>query len=252
MTDESKPSVPSESKPVVSRGPRTLRPMLMVARLEAPSVEIVKRMIDDSIAVEKTGLEGAVCLDARWARSKKASAIGSYEQTDQQLYQLADRLKQHTKLKLKLETTEKLLQRGDCPAPVALYCGWYALAHYVDAFEFSQGAVAWHIASMEAVYLKKGKFWCPNLLSHGCAATLGATFEPYLSAFPNPDEFYSLLLTGKYPLVECFYRTMPFCSWALTLVGDPLYTPYRQNPQLTNEQMPLFLKPLLKEQNPRR
>ena len=238
---ESTPSAPSEPAAVVSRGPQTLRPMLMVARLEAPSVEIVKRMIDDAIAIEQTGLEGAVCLDARWSRKKKATAFGSYEQTDQQLYQLADRLKQHTKLTLKLETTEKLLQRADCPAPVALYCGWYALAHYVDAFEFSRGAVAWHIASMEAVYLKKGKFWCPNLLSHGCAATLGATFEPYLSAFPNPDEFYSLLLTGKYPLVECFYRTMPFSSWALTLVGDPLYTPYRKNPQLTDKQLPVTL-----------
>src|SRR5258705_1880591 len=48
----------------------------------------------------------------------------------------------------------------------ALYCGWYSLANYVDCCRFVPGAVAYHIASAEAVTLRnpQTKQWCKNLL----------------------------------------------------------------------------------------
>jgi hypothetical protein len=49
--------------------------------------------------------------------------------------------------------------------------------------------------------------------------------EPYLSAFPNPEEFFLELIEGKC-LVEAFYHSQPFCSWQMMLIGDPLYTPF--------------------------
>jgi hypothetical protein len=45
--------------------------------------------------------------------------------------------------------------------------------------------------------------------------------------FPKPAEFFGLLATGEYTLVECYARTMLFCSWMTVLVGDPLYTPFK-------------------------
>jgi uncharacterized protein (TIGR03790 family) len=63
------------------------------------------------------------------------------------------------------------------------------------------------------------------MLTHGVTATLGPVAEPYLSAFPNPKEFLLELLDGK-TLVEAFFRTQPFCSWQMLLIGDPLYTPF--------------------------
>ena len=91
------------------------------------------------------------------------------------------------------------------------------------------GAVAWHLASSEAVTLrnKDSKVWCPNLLKKGVCATLGPVAEPYTVGFPKPAEFFGLLATGEYTLVECYARTMLFCSWMTVLVGDPLYNPYK-------------------------
>ena len=235
-----------EEVQIANEDPQPMRPVLMVARLEAPTVDIVKRCVDQAIATEKTGLSGTVYLDARGGRPSGTPNVGSYEKLDQSLHDLAARLKNNTALDVQFETTEALLQKKDCPEPAALYCGWYSLANYVDAFEFVPGAVAYHVASMEAVSLKAGKYWCPNLLSHGACATFGATFEPYLSAFPEPDEFYSLLLTGRYTLIECYYYTKPFNSWAMTFVGDPLYNPFQKNPILKMEQLPQTLKQFFK------
>jgi len=39
-------------------------------------------------------------------------------------------------------------------------------------------------------------------------------------------------VTGKYTLVECYYRTALFTSWMTVLVGDPLYNPYAKTPKL--------------------
>jgi hypothetical protein len=64
------------------------------------------------------------------------------------------------------------------------------------------------------------------MLRDGITATLGAVAEPYLSAFPEPAAFFQELYNGSC-LVEAYYRTNPFNSWQLLLIGDPLYTPFK-------------------------
>lgn len=231
----------SEMEETEFQVPPPLRKVLLVARLEGPSVETVLKLIDDSIAAEKKGLEGTVYLDARKTRPARAGA-GQMDKMDQSLNDLAIRLQRNTDLVVKLDTEEALFTREACDSPCALYCGWYSVRNFQDIFTFSPGAVAYHVASFEAESLKTGPFWCPNLLEHGAAATLGPTFEPYLAAFPEPDEFYSLVLTGKFTMAECFYFTLPFHSWAMTYVGDPLYSPYRAKPRLKMEELPVKLQ----------
>ena len=101
---------------------------------------------------------------------------------------------------------------------------------YVDAFDFVDGAVGFHIASFEAVNLRdpNSSNWCPAMLVDGITATLGAVAEPYLQAFPQPKEFFEELYNGKC-LVEAYYRTNPFNSWQLVLIGDPLYRPFKEH-----------------------
>ena len=129
---------------------------------------------------------------------------------------------------VELDDKEPVLKPGAAKG-VALYCGWYSHANFVDCCEYECGAVAWHLASSEAVTLRDGnsKVWCPNLLKKGVCATLGPVAEPYTIGFPKPAEFFGLLATGEYTLVECYARTMLFCSWMTVLVGDPLYNPYK-------------------------
>jgi len=44
---------------------------------------------------------------------------------------------------------------------------------------------------------------------------------------PLPLDFFKELFEGRC-LAEAFYRTNPFNSWQLVLIGDPLYTPFRK------------------------
>lgn len=213
---------------------------LMVSRLEAPTFDLAKKLVDTAIATEKTGLTGKVYLDARGMKfNPETDKRGSYGAYDQSLRDLAERLKKHTKLEVVLNDEAKLFQEGDCPK-AALYCGWYSLAKYIDAFDWRPGAVGYHLASSEAATLRTpgSKVWCNAMLEDGICATIGPVQEPYLASFPLPDDFFSLLLTGRYTLVEAYYRTKPFNSWAMVLVGDPLYNPFRNKPLLGEDALP--------------
>ncbi len=208
---------------------RASRPVLMVSRLDGPSPAVVRRIIDESVAVERRGLTGKVYIDAHGLPAK--DSYGAY---DRKLRDLARFLSDRTTLDVTLDKKPALFAPGDCPQ-TALYCGWYSLAKYVDAFAFVPGAVGFHIASSEAVSLTDPakRYWCKELLRDGVDATLGPVAEPYLHAFPDPRDFFGLLLTGKYSIVECYYYSIPMNSWMMLLVADPLYRPFAANPQLT-------------------
>lgn len=206
-------------------------PTLMVARLDAPTLPLVKAMIDTAVKVEQRGLQGKVYFDARGIgkRDKPDVAPGSYADFDRALLAAADGIQREYGLEVQLNEQPALFQPGDCP-DAALYCGWYSLAKYVDAFDWAPGAVAYHLASGEAKTLhdEDSEVWCKRLLEDGVCATLGPVYEPYLVAFPRPNEFFALLLRGDLTLVECYYRTKPFNSWMMTLIGDPLYRPFKE------------------------
>jgi len=204
---------------------------LMVGRLDGPTPEIAKRLVDDALAVEQTGLSGTFYIDARGLPDKPDS--GGYGRFDGHLRNLYDILKEQTSLPVVLDNKPTLFPQGSCPQ-AALYCGWYSLREYVDAFTWKQGAVAFHVASSECTTLRRhgSNVWCKRLLEKGVAATLGPVAEPYLNSFPLPDEFFLLLLTGKLPLLEVYFRTIPYLSWRQVLIGDPLYNPFREKPVL--------------------
>jgi uncharacterized protein (TIGR03790 family) len=197
---------------------------LMVCRLDGPTEDIVLGLIDKAIAAERTGLTGNAYIDTRGR--KKDNVPYSFGYFDQSLRDLALLLRFRTHMPVKEESTEKLFGAGECPA-TAIYCGWYSLTKYVDAFDFVDGAVGYHISSLEATQLRdiNSTQWCPAMLRDGITATLGAVAEPYLHSFPEPKAFFLELLDGRC-LVEAFYASKPFNSWRLVLIGDPLYRPF--------------------------
>src|SRR5262249_3984395 len=217
---------------------------MIVARLEAPSFERARQLVDAAIAVEREGLSGKFYIDCRGLPAEMTP--GSTGDYDQNLRDLAALVKEHTRVDVVVENTGNLFQPAECP-DAALYCGWYSLANYVDAFTWKRGAVAYHIASSEADTLRKpaSNVWCKKLLEPGACGTLGPTFEPYLVAFPKPLEFFSLLLTGKLALAEVYAYTLPHTSWVMVLVGDPLYNPFKNSPQLDVHDLPQALRELV-------
>jgi len=199
----------------------------MVSRLDGPDAKTVKRIIDDSIKAEEKGLSGIAYFDARWPDPghKKLSAYALY---DRSIHLAAERVKKSRRLPVVLDEKQELFKPGAC-SDAALYCGWYSLANYVDAFQWKPGSIGYHIASSECSTLKRknSNVWCKKMLEKGIAATIGPVSEPYVNAFPLPELFFGLLVDGNLTLAECYLISTPYLSWKMVLVGDPLYRPFK-------------------------
>ncbi|MGA2265593.1 MAG: TIGR03790 family protein [Phycisphaerae bacterium] len=211
-------------------------PVLLTARIDGPSKADAMRIIHDSVQTEKTGLTGTFYIDAGGPERAK--------HYDDVLRALAQFVRTRTRIPVVLDESSAVFPPDSCPN-AALYVGWYSLQKYVPAFQWIPGSVGWHIASFEAMHLRdpNSPEWCPQMIRNGIAATLGAVDEPTLNTMPQPTDFFALLLTGQYTVAECYWRSVPTTSWRLTLIADPLYNPFKANPQIQLQDLPAGLAP---------
>ena len=220
-------------------------PILMVSRLDAPTADLAKGLVDQALQAERSGLQGTVYFDARGLKAKDAT--DTYGVYDQSLRDAAEVVKQQSDYRVVLDDAEATLSKPGAAPDVALYIGWYRLRSYEDAFTFKPGAIGYHMASAEAITVhdRGERGWCKNALERGITATLGSVGEPYLDAFPEPARFTTLLLTGKYSLAEVYYLTSRYVSWRMVLFGDPFYNPMRGRSRPTADSADLFAGPSL-------
>lgn len=220
---------------------------LMVMRLDAPQAGQVREMIMGSKVAERKGLSGRVVIDSRGMDLKSVNAADrGYAPYDEKLRRLAELVRAKTKLSLIHDDGPEVLGPA-VGKDVALYCGWYKLRNYVPSCTFMPGAVGFHIASFEMISLRNPgeKGWCRGLLNDGIASTLGAVDEPTLGAFPDPEEFFGVLMTGRLTLAETYWLTNPLVSWKMTMIGDPLYRPFAAKPALRVEDLPPKIREIL-------
>lgn len=205
--------------------------VLMVSRLDASTPELVKGLIHTASEVENKGLSGKIYLDARGKTGE-----GPYSKFDEEIRRTAQILRRGL-MTVVLDDQPELFE--DAP-DAALYCGWYRLGKYKDAFRWAKGAVGYHVASAEAVSLHNpnARYWAKSMIENGVIATLGPVAEPYLQAFPPPSLFFPLLMSGKYTLAEVFAMTNPYLSWRMVLIGDPLYNPFKNTPAYVSPNLP--------------
>jgi uncharacterized protein (TIGR03790 family) len=201
--------------------------VLMVSRLDGPDLDTVYRIINDSLTAEREGLIGTAYFDARWKEPNERKLSG-YKLYDGSLHKAARVVEK--RMQVVLNDTEELFAPDVAPS-AALYCGWYSLAKYVDSFTWVRGAIGYHIASSECATLKKkdSEVWCLKMLEKGVAATIGPVYEPYVTGFPLPELFFGVLTEGYMNLGESFLVSLPYLSWQMVLIGDPLYTPFSPN-----------------------
>jgi uncharacterized protein (TIGR03790 family) len=197
--------------------------IMLAARLDAPTGTMVRRMIEDSLAVEKTGLWGRCYVDGRGLPPG-----GGLSEGDGWLNKIATQI---TPFALPtIYDNAPALFAADYPmTEAALYFGWYseqpagALAD--EHFHFEPGAVACHIHSFSATSVRDPvHWWVGPLLSKGAAAVLGNVYEPYLALTTHLDIFADRLCSGM-TFAESAYAATPGLSWMDTFVGDPLYRP---------------------------
>jgi uncharacterized protein (TIGR03790 family) len=224
-------------------------PTMMVMRLDAPQAGMVREIILSSLRAERDGLRGKVVLDSRGIDAGgDQGKFGNYGWYDQSIRDLAQFIRTRTKLPLLHDDSPELLAPKSADH-VALYCGWYSVRNYVPSVQLAPGAVGFHVASFELVSLKNPgeRGWVPGLIRDGIAATLGPVDEPYLAAFPRADEFFPLLLTGRLTLAEVYWRTTPYTSWMISMIGDPLYRPFQKDPAVLPEALPASLCKVLEK-----
>ena len=219
-------------------------PILMTSRLDGRDPQQVRDLIAAGIATERQGLEGSIVVDSRGIpAARNDGSPDGYGVFDERLRGLAGFLRRNTALKVVHDDRPEVIappgERG-----VAVYVGWYSLTSYVRAFDFERGAVGYHVASFEMRSLRNPDLpgWVRGLLDDGVVATCGPVSEPFLHAFPPPDEFVPLLLTGQVTLGEAYWRTVPLVSWKMGLIGDPLYRPFAAKPALQPDALPAPLR----------
>lgn len=197
---------------------------VIAARLDGPTPEAVRSLIDGALFGERYGLLGRAYFDLR----------GTIEPG----YVLGELWIQEAYHRMMREGFECVIQgepevwRSSYPMEeAAFYLGWYA-EHVSgpftrDDFRFAPGAVAYHLHSGAAATLRSdARHWVGPLVARGAAASMGGVHEPFLVYTPQLHLFTSALCTG-HSFGESLYLAQSALSWQIAVVGDPLYRPFR-------------------------
>jgi uncharacterized protein (TIGR03790 family) len=197
--------------------------LLMVARLDGPSAEAVRRMVLDGIRAEQEGLWGWGVTDLRSIRE------GTYKLGDDWIRMAASAMRQKG-IPVLSDDLPETMQEGFPLTDVSAYYGWYSGSidgPFADPqSRFQPGAVAFHLHSSSAASLRDpNRGWTAPLLMHGAAASLGNVYEPYLGFTTDLGTLACELVSG-HNLAESYYAAQPVLSWMSVLVADPLYRPY--------------------------
>lgn len=193
--------------------------LILTARIDAPSFATCKRMIEDAIAVEETGLWGRAYVDI----------ANKFPQGDQWLEEVV-KANAATGIPTVIDRFNDTLPKNYPMTDATMYYGWYdwnvSGPFLNERFQFRKGAVAMHLHSFSAEQLANGtKNWSGPLLERGAAVTIGNVYEPYLHLTHDFSILHKRLLAG-HSWVEACWMAMPVTSWQGVVLGDPLYRPF--------------------------
>lgn len=205
-----------------NRNRDALTDILRVTRLDGPSVDAVKRMLDSARNGELNGLRGRAYVDED-GRSGSFQVGNTWMANTAALFRKLGFSTSH-------DTAPKTFSADDrFDAPV-LYAGWYAGdcngPFTLPGFKFPDGAVAAHLHSFSAASIRSPtKGWVGPFVDRGVACTFGNVSEPYLRLTHEFDAFFEALSLG-WNFADAAYYALPGLSWQGVAVGDPLYRPF--------------------------
>jgi uncharacterized protein (TIGR03790 family) len=217
--------------------------ILLVTRLDGPSAEIARGLVDSALRAETNGWWGRAYCDARGLDDPNFKLgedwmIGAYE-----LCRIAG-------LDSVLDTNAATFPAGFPMSQVAFYAGWYdanVSGPFADGtVEFMPGAFAYHLHSFSAASLRtRDRHWASPLLARGAACTMGSVYEPYLSGTPDIGVFTARWLLNNFTFGEAAYAAQQALSWQTTVVGDPLYRAFAWHPHLLHLKLENLARPEL-------
>jgi len=201
--------------------------VLLVARLDGPTPAIARGLVDKALEAEANGLWGRAYFDLRNATDP---GLRMGDEWIRNAAEFCRRLGFETVV----DQNGATFPAGFPMSQIAFYAGWYD-EHASGPFarptvEFMPGAFAYHLHSWSAVSLRStNRNWVGPLLAKGVTATMGCVFEPYLVGTPDVGVVISRLVYPGFSFGEAACAGQGFLSWETTVVGDPLYRPFKRN-----------------------
>lgn len=193
--------------------------LVLTCRIDAPTFDTCKHMIQDALDAEKTGLWGRAYVDI----------ANKYPQGDEWLNAIVI-ANRSAGIPTSVDRFDDTLPMNYPMMDASLYYGWYdwnlSGPFLNPAFRFRKGAVAMHLHSFSADQLSDpAKNWSAGLLEKGAAVTIGNVFEPYLGLTHYFEILHKRLLAG-HTWVEACWMSIPVTSWQGVILGDPFYRPF--------------------------
>ena len=217
--------------------------LLLVARLDGPTPEIANGLVDKAMAAESNGFWGRAYFDARGLQTNDPYYSGD-------LWILAGAQVCRAKgFDVETDTNNATFPASYPLSQIAIYAGWYdwdASGPFAQpTVEFMPGAFAYHLHSFSADTLRSTTHnWCGPLLAKGATCTMGCVYEPFLQYTPNVA-FFLEAFCSSYSFGEAAWAAQPALSWQTTVIGDPLYQPFKKTPQELHAQLAREHNPLI-------
>ena len=215
-------------------------PYYFVTRLDGPSVDIAKGLVDKAMTANQSLLSQiglyTSYVDGRYGIL--AEDGGGYHSANNSILRVADEIANMGWNCIKDQHDERFgnAATGVTVAANAIwYAGWYT-SGYEDAFDWKTGAVGFHLYSGSAANIRatSSQSWCAGMLSKGITATAGAVAEPFTQGYIMMDVFFNrfLSLNYKFNFADACYAanamtTSRSTDWMMMMIGDPLYTPFK-------------------------
>jgi uncharacterized protein (TIGR03790 family) len=217
--------------------------LLLVARLDGPTFEIANHLVDKAMEAESNGYWGRAYFDARGL-----DKTNTYFQGDAWILAAAEICRLQG-FDVEVDTNAETWRATAPMSHIAFYAGWYADSvngpFLEKQVEFMPGAFAYHLHSFSADSLRTTNHnWCGPLLALGATCTMGCVYEPYLQFTPNLPFFAQSLCNG-WTFGESAWASQVAVSWQITVIGDPLYQPFKKAPAVLHAELERKHSPLV-------
>ena len=227
--------------------PAVLNPtngILLVARLDGPTAEIARGLVDKALQAERDGLWGRAYFDARGL-----AKTNSYFAGDEWILGAAQ-ITRALGFDTVVDDQPETFPASFPMSQIGLYAGWYTGdadgPFALPKVEFMPGAFAYHLQSFSAATIRSASAqWCGPLLAKGATCTMGCVNEPYLALTPNVAMFMERFTIGQFTFGEAAWASQPALSWQTAVIGDPLYRPFGRPPMDLHHELSERHSPLI-------
>jgi uncharacterized protein (TIGR03790 family) len=217
--------------------------ILMVARLDGPTSDVARQLVDKAIEAEENGYWGRAYIDLR-NTTEPGMKMG-----DDWMRATAEFCK-HAGFQTVVDTNGSTFPADFPMSHIAFYAGWYVESiggpFLQPKVEFMPGAFAYHLQSFSAGTLRKpNQHWTGPLLARGATCSMGCVDEPYLGGTPDLGVFSARFLILALSFGEAAWASQNALSWQTTVVGDPLFRPFKKPPRQLHEELEARHNPLI-------